>query len=480
MTLPRTCALAFIPALLAGLVAWTGCGKRPAPRPNILYIMTDDHAAHMMSAYGSPVASTPNLDRIGAGGIRFDNAFCTNSLCAPSRATLLTGKYSHRNGKTTNFGPFDGSQPTFPKLLQAAGYQTAMIGKWHLQSDPTGFDYWNILPGQGEYHDPVLIEMGEKKKHQGYVTDIITDIALGWLRGRDPARPFALLYHHKAPHAQWVPDDKHVAMFEGQEIPEPATFDDDYQRRSIHVQQARNRIWPNLRDRFAAWSAWGKSVPEGLSPEEEKKAVYQRYVKDYMRVVASVDDNVGRVLDYLEEEGLAEDTVVIYTTDNGMFVGDHGWFDKRFMHEEALRVPLMIRYPRLIEPGRVTSLFALNVDYAPTILDLAGVEIPADMQGRSLKPVLAGEQPADWRTSFYYHYYEFPGAHNVAKHCAVRSERYKLIRYYEEPQGWELIDLETDPHEYQNVYDDPAYADAVNQMKAELARLQAELGDQVE
>ena len=321
------------------------------PRPNILYIMTDDHAVHMVSGYGSRIASTPNLDRIGNEGIRFVNAFCTNSLCAPSRATLLTGKYSHKNGQRTTRDTFDGSQQTFPGLLQQSGYQTAMIGKWHLKSEPTGFDYWNILPGQGDYHDPVLIEMGEEKKHSGYVTDIITDLAINWIQSRDTQRPFALLLHHTAPHAGWIPDEKHRGMFEGEEIPEPDTFDDDLKSRARPVQEARNLIWPDLRNAFLRWPSLGKRVPPGLNREEERKAVYQLYVKDYMRVVASVDDNVGRMLDFLEENGLSEDTMVIYTTDNGMFVGDHGMFDKRWMYEEALRVPLMVCYPRAIRQG---------------------------------------------------------------------------------------------------------------------------------
>ena len=454
------------------LAALAGCGRQAeVRRPNILYIMTDDHAAHMLSIYGSRIASTPNLDRIGKEGIRFVNAFCTNSLCAPSRATLLTGKYSHKNGLRTNRGAFDGSQRTFPKLFQQAGYQTAIIGKWHLKSEPTGFDYWNVLPGQGEYHNPELIEMGEKKKHTGYVTDIITDLALDWLESRDEAKPFLLLWHHKAPHARWIPDDKHIGMFEGQEIDEPETFTDDLDGRDRVVQEAKNLIWPDLRDRFLAWRDFGKSVPEGLSENEEKKAVYQRYVKDYMRVVASVDDNVGRMLDYLEESGVAEDTVVIYTTDNGMFLGDHGMFDKRWMYEQALHVPLLVRYPRAIQPARVTEKFSLNVDYAPTMLDYAGIEIPADMQGRSLRPILEGAEPSDWRKSFYYHYYEFPGPHNVRKHYGVRTSRYKLIHYYGDRDAWELIDLERDPREYKNVYNDPAYADTVQQLKTELVRL---------
>lgn len=453
-----------------------GCAAtEEAGPPNFIYIMTDDHAAHMLSCYGSPIASTPNLDRIATEGIRFTNAFCTNSLCGPSRATLLTGKYSHKNGKRDNIVEFDGSQQTFPKLLRQAGYQTAMIGKWHLKSAPTGFDYWNVLPGQGRYHNPTMIEMGETKEYEGYVTDIITDHALNWLKGRDPAKPFALLYHHKAPHGGWEPDEKHVAMFANETIAEPETFNADFKGRAKPVQEVNSFLVPDFLKRMKRWNHPTKPVPdESLSFEEKKKAVYQCYVKDYMRVVASVDDNVGRVLDYLDESGLAENTVVIYTTDNGMFVGDHGLFDKRLMHEEALRLPLAVRYPRMIKPGSTTGSFSLNVDYAPTILDLAGVEVPADMQGRSLKPVLEGSAPPDWRKSLYYHYYEHPSGHNVAKHYGVRTDRFKLIHWYE-TDVWELIDLQKDVHEYQNVYDDPAYADTIAELKTELQRLRTEL-----
>ena len=464
-------ALALLSATL-----WTfACRPEAAvPRPNILYIMTDDHAAHMLSSNGSRIASTPNLDRIANEGIRFTNAFCTNSLCSPSRATLLTGKYSHKNGKLTNRGEFDGSQQTFPKLLRKAGYQTAIVGKWHLQSDPTGFDYSNVLPGQGRYMNPVMIENGVKKEHKGYVTDIITDTVLDWLKNRDKTRPFALLYHHKAPHGPWEPDQKHVSMFADEEIAEPVTFNDDLTGRAELLRGIHSFLWPDLRDRFLKWKQPTKTLTKGLSPAEGKKAVYQAYVKDYMRVVASVDDNVGRVLDFLDENGLAKDTIVIYTTDNGMFVGDHGLFDKRLMHEEALRLPLLVRYPRAIKPGTVTGAYALNVDYAETILDYADVKIPADMQGRSLRPVLEGHAPADWRKTFYYHYYEFPSGHNVPRHYGVRTDRYKLMHYYEN-DVWELIDLEKDPHEYKNVYSDPAHAEVVKELKAEIQRLRKKL-----
>lgn len=453
----------------------------PPPRPNIVYIMTDDHTTQMMSAYGSERASTPNLDRIAAEGALFANAFVTNSLCAPSRATLLTGKYSHINGHLSNRETFDGGQQTFPKLLQAAGYQTAMIGKWHLKSAPTGFDYWKVLPGQGLYVNPKFREMGEEVEHEGYVTDLITDFAMDWVRGRDPEKPFALLYHHKAPHGQWVPDKQHASLFADETIAHPPTFDDDLSGRAEAVQASNSMLVPEMMRRWHGWGRWGKEpVPEGLEGAEAKDWMYQQYVKDYMRVMVSVDNNVGRFLDFLEAEGLAEDTVVIYTSDNGMFVGDHAMFDKRSMYEEPLRVPLVVRYPRGIEAGQRIEQFSLNVDYAPTILDYAGVTVPADMQGRSLKPLLEGAQPEDWRTSMYYHYWEYPNSHGVAPHYGLRTDRYKLIHHYDTqyggPAGWELIDLEEDPHEYRNAYDDPEYADIRPGLHQELERLRVELG----
>ncbi len=448
------------------------------PRPNIIYIMTDDHATQMMSAYGSRRASTPNLDRIAREGILFRNAFCTNSLCAPSRATLLTGLYSHKNGQLSNRTTFDGSQITFPKLLQQAGYQTALVGKWHLRSEPTGFDYWNILPGQGDYRNPVLIEMGEPKSHQGYVTDIITDLAMDWIRHRDPERPFVLLYHHKAPHARWIPSAEHERLFEDEEIAAPETFNDDYSQRAEPIQQATNRLVPDLLQRYRNWGPeFGKIVPDDLEGEALRKWMYQAYVKDYKRVMVSVDENVGRLLDFLDQEGLSRDTMIIYTSDNGKFVGDHFMFDKRLMYEEPLRIPLAVRYPRGIRPGQETEAFSLNLDYAPTILDYAGVDIPSQMQGRSLRPLLEGRTPEDWREMIYYQYHEPPAAHNVATHYGVRTDRHKLIHYsddYGGPEAWELIDLEKDPLEYVDFYGDPAYADIVRELTEQLQQLRRE------
>ena len=457
-------------ALGAAALALAGCGG--AGRPNFIYIMTDDHAAHMLSAYGSAIASTPNLDRIAEGGMLFENAFVTNSLCAPSRAVLLSGKYSHKNGQLSNRDTFDGSQQTFPKLMREAGYETALIGKWHLKSEPTGFDYWKVLPGQGRYHDPEFIEMGKRVRHEGYVTDLITDFVLQWLENRPEDRPFLLLYHHKAPHGPWEPDEKHGAMFAGETIAEPAHFDDDFSNRASAAAASESDLEPELAARY---TRWGSPPPPELDALGRKKWVYQRYVKDYMRVVASVDDNVGRLLDHLDRSGLAANTVLIYTSDNGMFVGDHGLFDKRFMYEEPLRVPLLVRYPPMIQPGGRTEAMALNLDFAPTILDLAGIPVPDDMQGRSLRPVLDGGVPGNWRKSAYYHYYEYPSSHNVYPHYGVRTERYKLIRYYKPVDEWEMFDLQEDPLELRSIYDDPQYAQIRAELEAELARLRAEL-----
>ena len=366
--------------------------RQAQDRPNIVYIMTDDHAAQMMSAYDDSRASTPNLDRIGEEGMLFRNSFCTNSLCAPSRATLLTGKYSHKNGQRGNRDTFDGGQPTFPKMLQAAGYQTAMIGKWHLKSEPTGFDYWNILPGQGLYVNPVFIEMGEKKTQEGYVTDIITDKAIDWVKKRDKEKPFLLLYHHKAPHAQWVPDGQYDRLFEDEAVPYPENYNDDESGRVSPVQSATNQLTPDMLKRWKAFGArMNKEDPGELEGQALKDWMYQQYVKDYKRVMVSVDENVGRFMEFLNTEGLGENTIVIYTADNGMFIGDHGRFDKRLMDEESLRIPLVVRYPNGIKAGSITNAYSLNVDYAPTILDYAGVSIPSDMQGHSLRPI--------WRVS---------------------------------------------------------------------------------
>jgi arylsulfatase A-like enzyme len=459
-------------------------------RPNIVFIVTDDHAAHAISAYGSELLTTPGMDRIAAEGIRFDAMYCTNALCAPSRASILTGTYSHVNGVRTLSTHFNARQPTFVSMLRAAGYQTWLVGKWHLGHggihDPQGFDSWEVLEGQGPYWDPELLsEGGRRRRVPGYTTTVLTDLALERLAERDRDRPFCLLLHHKAPHRSWDPDTKHADLF-AEGVPEPPTLWDDHAGHSKAAQTARMRISHDLTERDVK-----QPYPPGLDGRERTRWAYQRYMQDYLRCVVSVDENVGRVLDALDEEGLAEDTIVVYTSDQGFFLGDHGWYDKRFMYDESLLMPLMIRYPREIPAGSVSKAMALNIDFAQTFLDYAGVEALPGMQGRSLRPLLRGERPADWRTSIYYRYWEHDdGAHHVVAHYGVRTERYKLIYYYGEgfglpgtsdtatPPEWELFDLVRDPAELRSVHDDPAYAEIRRELDVELARLQAEFGDE--
>jgi arylsulfatase A-like enzyme len=440
-------------------------------RPNILYIMSDDHAAHALSAYGSRITKTPQIDRLARGGMKLTHCFVTNSICTPSRAAILTGKYAHINGVPV-FNRFDGSQPTLAKYLQVAGYHTGMIGKWHLGSDPTGFDVWNILPGQGLYHNPVFLTKAGRTKHTGYCTDLITDFSLEFLKNRPKDRPFFLLCHHKAPHRPWQPDEKHAKQWENVIVPEPETFHDDYATRSDAAREATMRI-----DQHLTPTDVKQKPPEGLSPAELKKWYYQRYMRDYLACVASVDDNVGRLLDYLDKEGLTPNTIVVYTSDQGFFLGDHNWYDKRFMYEESLRMPFLIRWPARVKAGTASDAMVLNVDFAPTLLAAAGLPVPADMQGRSFLPILEGRTPADWRTSIYYRYYHYPQHHRVQPHYGIRTARYKLI-YFNKLNQWELFDLEKDPRELKNVYADPSYAETVRMLKTEMGRLKKELKDE--
>lgn len=462
-------------------------------RPNILFIMSDDHASHAMSCYGSRINTTPNLDRIAEGGMRFDNCFCTNSICTPSRATILDGTYNHVNGVTTLSTPMDNRLLTFPKLLQRNGYQTALFGKWHLgigpKHCPTGFDEWAVLPGQGLYHNPEFIfrgpDGGKRRTVHGYVTDIITDMCLDWLNQRDPQRPFCLLYHHKAPHREWEPDEKHAHLFLDEDIPEPETLYDDYSNRASAAAAAEMRVGVHMSERDLKCT-----INRTLSERELRKWAYQRYIKDYLRVIAGIDNNVGRVLDRLDAEGLTQNTVVIYTSDQGFFLGDHGWYDKRFMYEESLRMPFILRYPKEVRPRSANEDIVLNVDFAPLFLDLAGVPIPEAFQGRSFRPLLHGETPSDWRQAMYYRYWMHKSHHNVYAHYGIRTERYKLIYYYSDALGqpgtidetyepeWELFDLLEDPCELHDVHDDPKFADIAKELKLELHRLQEEVGDE--
>ena len=463
--------------------------SNPSRRPNILFIMSDDHASHAISAYGSRINQTPNIDRIAKEGIRFNNCFCTNSICTPSRATILTGTYNHVNNVTTLSSKLDGRLTTFPKLLQAEGYQTAIVGKWHLghggHADPTGFDYWNVLPGQGLYHDPEMIDMGEKKVYPGYVTDIITDLSLDWLKERNPEQPFMLMTHHKAPHRPWDPDEKLMHLYQNTDIPEPETFHDDYSNRASAAREAKMRVDRDMTARDLKYP-----VPEGLTSAEEKQWKYQRYIKDYLRCVASIDNNVGRMLDYLDQEGLAENTIVVYTSDQGFFLGDHGWYDKRFMYEESLRMPFVMRYPREIEAGSINDDMILNLDFAQTFLDCTNVDQTDEMQGRSFRPLMNGKTIEDWRTSMYYRYWMHLAHHHVYAHYGLRTHDHKLIYYYADglgtpgsaddpkPPEWELFDLKKDPHEINSVYNNPDYSEIQAQLTSELYQLQSQFGDQ--
>lgn len=454
-----------------------------------MLIVSDDHAAHAISAYGSGINATPQIDRIGKGGMRLTNAFCTNAICTASRAAMLTGTYNHVNRVTTLASVWDAGQPSFVSGLHQAGYQTAIVGKWHLghggMSDPRGFDYWEVLPGQGLYHDPAFLTPAGEQTRRGYVTGIITDLGLDWLARRDRTRPFCLLVHHKAPHRPWEPDWAHAGLYEDVDIPLPATFHDTYEERAEAARVATMRVGRDLTKRDLK-----ADPPPNLSASEHAEWAYQRYIKDYLRCVASVDDNVGRVLDYLDAEGLAGDTVVLYTSDQGFFLGDHGWYDKRFMYEESLRMPLLVRYPREIPAGSVSDAMVLNVDFAQTLLDYAGVPEDPGMQGRSARSVLAGATPPDWRTSMYYRYWMHDERlTRVRAHYGVRTHTHKLICYYSDgcgqpgssdtvfPPEWELFDLKRDPQELHNVYADPGYEAVRERLTAELDRLMAEVRD---
>jgi arylsulfatase A-like enzyme len=481
---------------------------RAGERPNIVFIFSDDHADQAISAYGHPIsqlAPTRNIDRIAEGGMRFNRCMVTSSICGPSRAAVLTGKYPHKNGFYFNeANDFDGSQVTFPKLLQAGGYQTSIIGKWHLGSEPTGFDHWEILPGQGLYYQPDFLTPNGVHIEDGYVTDVITDKAIQWLVGqRDTSKPFFLMVPHKAPHREWSPPVKYLELFEGITFPEPATLFDDYRDRTtaahdqdmslvISFEEDRDlkvdvrrpgtvfyeRVYSKLSPEQQV--AWDRNLDrrEEEYNDPDLKGVrltrwkYQSYLRDYLACVRSMDDNIGRLLDYLEESGLAENTIVIYASDQGFFLGEHGWFDKRFMYDESYRTPLLIQWPGVVEPGSVNSDLVSNLDFAQTILEMAQVAADESMQGMSMVPILRGETPEDWRKYHYYTYYEYPGWHMVHRHEGVYDGRYKLIHFYDLDE-WELIDMETDPHELTNQFHSPEYATVKNRMMEALAMLKA-------
>lgn len=486
---------------------------------NIVYIMTDDHTQQMISCYDNRFATTPNIDRLAHEGVRFTNSFVANSISGPSRACMLTGKHSHKNGKINNEDHFDGSQTTMPKLLRTAGYQTALIGKWHLESKPTGFDHWEILNGQGEYYQPDFITENDTVRTTGYVTDLITDKSISWLETRDKNKPFALFVHHKAPHRNWMAKTSDLNYAEDRTFPLPDNFYDDYSERNaaksaemkISSDHDMDLLYDNKvytgseTSRLLSWyfPSEGKGA-YGRMNEEERKAFdnhykpiiedfkkrnpkgkelaewkYQRYMKDYLKSAKAVDDNIGRLMEYLEKENLLDNTLIVYTSDQGFYMGEHGWFDKRFMYEESFRTPLVMRLPSGLKRRGDIGELVQNIDYAPTFLDIAGVEIPAEIQGRSMLSILRGDEHTDWRKSLYYHYQEYPAEHMVKRHFGIRNSRYKLIRFYNDEHFWEFYDLENDPHEMVNQYNNPEYAKVISEMKKELKALQEEYDDPI-
>jgi arylsulfatase A-like enzyme len=474
--------------------------ENTSQRPNILFIFSDDHSCQSIGAYRKWLSGfvreqniTPNIDRLADQGAIFDRSFCGNSICSPSRATVLSGVHTHINGVTHLGGSIRDGVWTFPPALQGAGYQTTLIGKWHLGNAPAGFDFYRVLPGQGQYWKPVFNGPGAVKETiEGYTTDIITEKSLAWLKARDKSKPFLLLTHHKAPHRPWNPPDRYYRLFADVKVPEPPTLFDDYSGRTSSARsqkmeiggdmtlgsdlkvlppgKAPGRLTPAQAEAWqAAFKARNAAFQEAkLEGRELTRWKYQEYMKDYLRCVKAVDDSVGQLLDYLKQEGLETNTVVIYAADQSFFNGEHGWFDKRWIYEESITMPLIVRWPGVVKPGTRIQQMVQNIDYAPTFMEMAGLCAPATVQGRSLMPLLRGESPADWRHSIYYHYYD-PG-HSVQKHYGVRTERYTLACFYPVNE-WELYDLEKDPLQLRSVYADPAYAKTLAELKTELARL---------
>lgn len=499
----------------AAVLPFAGCQKKAEEaKMNILFIMCDDHSYQTISAYDTRFISTPNIDRIANDGVKFANSFVANSLSGPSRACMLTGKHSHTNGFTDNTRQFDGSQQTFPKLLRANGYQTAVIGKWHLVTDPTGFDHWDILIGQGNYYNPLFIRNGEQLQRKGYATNITTDLAIEWLDSiRDKEKPFCLLLHHKAPHRTWMPDTCDLDLFSDATFPLPANFNDNYEGRQAAAAQEMSiakdmdlvydlkladkenqihsgkeleamgrALYTNMDSaQKAAWDAHYDKViadfkAKGLTGDSLTMWKYQQYMRDYLRVITSIDRNVGRVLDYLEKSGLDKNTLVVYTSDQGFYMGEHGWFDKRFMYEESFRTPLLMRLPGGTKG--TNSELVQNIDYAPTFLEAAGIEVPADIQGESLLPLLKGEAELKGRDALYYHYFEYPAEHMVKRHNGIRTERYKLIHFYNDIDVWELYDLQNDPNEMNNIYGKEGTEELTKELKQQLAALQKRYGEE--
>ena len=510
----RIKAACALPLAAAGLSACSNAVEQE--RPNIIFIMTDDHATQAMSCYGGNLIETPNMDRIADEGMRFDNCYATNALSGPSRACILTGKFSHKNGFTDNASTFDGSQLTFPKVMRENGYATGVVGKWHLISKPQGFDHWSILLGQneqGNYYKPVFYENGTVVKEDGYVTDVITDKAIEFIDEVHDEKPFMLMLHHKAPHRNWMPAPRHLGIFNDTVFPEPETLFDDYEGRGeaarsqdMNIENTLDDEWDlklltreeilagdnRLHDVYIRmpeevqhkWdSVYAPRIAEyrsgKLQGDELVRWKYQQYMRDYLATAMSVDESIGRVMEYLEEIGELDNTVIVYTSDQGFFLGEHGWFDKRFMYEECLRMPFVIRYPKMIKAGSTSKAICMNVDFGPTFLDLAGIEVPSEMQGRSFRKVLEkkGRIPAGWREAAYYHYYEYPAEHSVKRHYGIRTSDCKLIHFYNDIDQWEMYDMKADPQEMRNVYDDPAYAGKRAQMHRILEQVQQEYED---
>lgn len=465
---------------------------------NIIFILSDDHAYQTISAYGNRFVQTPNIDRIAREGALFTHAMVTNAICGPSRATLLTGKYSHKNGYPLNEQKFDVNQTLFPRILQQNGYQTAWIGKWHLGNSPQGFDYWNILPGQGNYYNPDFISMGDTSRLPGYVTNIISDLSFNWLDHRDTTKPFMLVIGEKATHREWLPDLPDLGAYDSITFPLPSTFHDNYNGRlaathqdmtidktmrltedlKVHIDYTTksfyNRFTPAQQKVFAAYydNITRQFDSARLSGDTLVQWKYQRYLKDYLATARSLDRNIGRILHYLDSTGLADNTILIYASDQGFYMGEHGWFDKRFMYEESLRTPFLVRYPGVVHPGSRIDAFLSNIDWAPGILDMAGVKAPADMQGTSFVPLLkANGQPVAWSDAIYYHYYEFPQPHHVSPHFGIRTARYKLIRFYGAEHNWELFDLQQDTAELHNLYGKKGYEKITASLKERLKQL---------
>lgn len=478
--------------------------------PNIIIIISDDHALSTIGAYGAKYGATPNIDRLAKEGALFQNAFVNNSICAPARATLLTGKYSHANGLRDNHDEFDSKQDVFPRRMQQSGFQTAWIGKWHLKTYPDGFDYWNIVPGQGQYYNPSFISMkGDTAKTTGYCTDIITDQALDWLDHRDADKPFCIVVGQKAPHRTWMPDIQDLGKYDKTNFPLPPNFYDNYDQRIAAKGQDMNvantmklgydlKMKSDTSDRAnsataftvrmnaaqrKAWNTYYDAIEADflkrkLTGKDLVEWKFQRYMKDYLSTTLSLDRNIGRILTYLDQHKLAENTIVIYTSDQGFYMGEHGWFDKRFMYEESIHTPFIVRYPGVVKPGTVMPQLVSNVDFAPTLLQAAGIEVPAAMQGKSFTNLLKNPT-AKFRDAVYYHYYEFPGEHSVRRHFGIRTDRYKLIRFYGEQNFWELYDLKTDPNEMKNIYNSSEKTPLVTDLKKKLLALVTETKDDV-